>query len=137
MKKEDILKVLKNKNQLKAAARELSIAELNKLKDRMIDVIEMATLEKEEEEQEANIRRQKAEELLKRAKAEGLDVVDMLAAAGFEGSDLKKDLKRGRSHKKAVKYRLGDNEWSGAGRPPRWIQDLKSQDIDIEKYRAN
>lgn len=137
MKKADLVKALKNKTQLMNAMKELNLKELEGVHARMTDVFESLINDKKKEEELALQRREKAKQIFKRAEDEGLDVIDLLEAAGLGRAEILKDLKKDVKHKKAVKYRFGDHEWSGAGRPPKWATELKSQGVDIEKYRVD
>ena len=138
MKKEEIKKALNSKKKLTSVIELFDYRELQQLQNRLDDVIASVMESRQAEEAERQKREEKANELLQHAKEQGVDLSDLLAAAGISETDLKKDLRRGAgSRKKKVKYRLGDNEWTGAGRKPRWVKELEENGVDIEEYRVN
>jgi|TARA_R100001509_G_scaffold114859_2_gene69981 DNA-binding protein H-NS len=138
VKKEEIKKALSSKKKLTSVIELFEERELSQLQTRLDDVISSVMESRRAEALQRQQREQKANELLQQAKEQGVDLSDLLAAAGISETDLKKDLRRSAGgRKKKVKYRLGDNEWTGAGRKPRWVKELEENGVDIEEYRVN
>lgn len=138
MKKDDLKKVLNNKRKLISVIELFNDGELDLLIERVNEAVSAVREDRKKEAEEREARQKKANELLEMAKEKGINVADLLNAAGISEADIKRDLRRGAGKKrKKVKYRLGEQEWTGAGRPPRWITELRNKGEDIEKYRVD
>ena len=81
-------------------------------------------------------RRQFIEETRRRAAALGVSVSDLFGEPGAGGAKRGRKAKPERSRASpAVKYRgPGGEEWSGRGRPPRWVQAVEAEGRSRNDY---
>ncbi len=81
-------------------------------------------------------RRQFIEETRRRAASLGVSVSDLFGESGSGGAKRGRKAKPERSRASpAVKYRgPGGEEWSGRGRPPRWVQAVEAEGRSRNDY---
>jgi len=95
-----------------------------------------AAAEKLAREKGDHERRQFIEETRRRAAALGVSVSDLFGESGPSGAKRGRKAKPERSRASpAVKYRgPSGEEWSGRGRPPRWVQAVEAEGRSRNDY---
>ena len=136
MNKALLKKALKNKNSLTAALSDFSKSEFETVQTKVLEVLEKVGERFEEEDLEREKKRSKIRELLNQAEQQEITLSDLLEAEGIDPSSLSTGASF-KKHKKRVKYKLGDQTWSGSGRKPKWVTDLEEKGKNIEDFRVN
>ena len=89
-------------------------------------------LQRQEREIVANEKRAVIAQIRQQIAEYGISAADL----GFQAGDGAARGRKPRSTPAPVKYRRGDETWSGGrGRKPQWVQEVLSAGEDMEKYR--
>ena len=132
----ECIQFLTHKNRLKAITKELSIGELTKVKDSLIQIIETRQAEEEKALSEAAEKKQQIAKAQAMIAEMGLSIEDMLGE--IEVTDKSTKTKSSKRGPVLPKYRLNDAElgiveWSGRGRTPKPIQAYLDKGNSIDE----
>lgn len=90
-------------------------------------------LQRQEREIIANEKKAVIAQIRQQIAAYGISAADL----GFSAVDGAGRGRKAKSAPAAVRYRRGDDTWSGGrGRKPQWVQEVLGAGEDIEKYRV-
>ena len=90
-------------------------------------------LQRQEREIIANEKKAVIAQIRQQIATYGISAADL----GFPAGDGAGRGRKARSAPAPVKYRRGDDTWSGGrGRKPQWVQEVLAAGEDIEKYRV-
>lgn len=97
---------------------------------------QMAALQKQIEEKQAEGRKQAIVEVIARMDEFGISLDDIEAARTKSKVKVKSVEKSAPQEKKPkiVKYRMGENAWSGRGLKPNWVKTLEQNGGKLDDY---
>ncbi|WP_207063734.1 H-NS family nucleoid-associated regulatory protein [Motiliproteus sp. SC1-56] len=117
----EILNVLTRKTSLRKACKELSLAEMEKLSENLLELIEERKEEEAARLEEEREKREKLEQIKREMAESGIDIGELMES--LEGAAPKKRTKG----TVKPKYQITDSEgkvhqWTGRGRTPKVFQ---------------
>lgn len=121
----DMLNVLTRKTSLRKACKDLSLAEMEKLSESLLELIEERREEEVARQEEEKEKREKLEAIKRDMAESGIDIGELMQS--LEGAAPKK--KKGTVK---PKYQITDSEgkvhqWTGRGRTPKVFQEYFDQ----------
>lgn len=128
----EFLDILTHGRKLQGAVKELSVTELESVRQKLDNIIEKRK-EKELEQQRAEQEKlAKIEEIQKQMQEAGVDVSDLQKLTGDTA-------KKTTGAKRPVKYRLKDDEgnehsWTGIGRMPKVFKQAIENGKDLQNF---
>lgn len=134
----DFLNILTHERRLRAATKDLTLAELQDVEAKLQRVIanreeEEAELREQEEEKRARV-----EEIKKQMAAAGLDITDLAPELQNIVNDKKSSGTRKKRTPKPAKYEYTDNgerkTWTGQGRTPKVINEALKKGKKISDF---
>ena len=61
---------------------------------------------------------------------------ELMSASGVTVEDLTPPAARGAGVKRPVKYRDGENTWTGVGQRPRWVQKALAAGAPLDQFKV-
>ncbi len=127
----EFLDILTHGRRLQGAVKELSIQELESVKEKLSSIIEKRKEKALEQEKAEKEKREKLAQIKKQMEEAGLNVEDLQA--------LNTDTNKKMGKKRPVKYKLIDKDgnehpWTGIGRMPRVYKEALDSGKSLNEY---
>lgn len=127
----EFLDILTHGRRLQGAVKELSIQELESVKEKLSSIIEKRKEKALEQEKAEKEKREKLAQIKKQMEEAGLNVEDLQA--------LNTDTNKKMGKKRPVKYKLIDKDgnehpWTGIGRMPRVYKEALDSGKSLDEY---
>lgn len=127
----EFLDILTHGRRLQGAVKELSIQELESVKEKLSSIIEKRKEKALEQEKAEKEKREKLAQIKKQMEEAGLNVEDLQA--------LNTDTNKKIGKKRPVKYKLIDKDgnehpWTGIGRMPRVYKEALDSGKSLDEY---
>ncbi|GGW95497.1 H-NS histone family protein [Alteromonas halophila] len=128
----EFLDILTHGRRLQGAVKELSVKELESVKEKLENIIEKRKDKEREQQKAEQEKRAKIEEIQKQMQEAGLDVDDLQKLSADTG-------KKTKGAKRPVKYQLKDEQgnthsWTGIGRMPKVFKQAIDNGKDLQNF---